>query len=435
MNVLMISDYADPTAKVGSKRFGGISVYIKNLSTHLAKNGIQVDIFTPQQGESDKQVHKVNPNLRYITIPAGPGNSFKQEILNYIYFNNLSYDVIHSNYWFAGVTAIDLAKKLKLPQVHIFHSNGKIRLEFLKEAGLDKTDSIIKTRINAETQIARTIKNIIAASPIEKSTLKNTYGIEKKNIEIIPIGVDTDIFKPMNQKTARRALGISNSSKIIIFVGRIDENKGVTILLQSMPAIIAKYPQVKLLLVGGEKSQNQVGSEVYELKKLAKELKIAASIIFVGQVDQEDLSVYYSAADVCAVPSFYETFGIVPLESMACTTPVVASQTGGLVFTVKDDISGYLTKPKDPIDLSKKIMQVFEKGKNYFAPKCLSEVKENFLWENIAQEYIRSYKQAINKFRKSYPQKQFAPSATISQVSQWKSANPLKGVLSDTQNS
>src|SRR3989344_2004295 len=206
MRVLMISDYADPTAKVGTKRFGGISVYIKNLSHHLSKNGVKVDVFTPLQGQTGKQVLEVNSNLRFIRIPTGPQNTFKQEVLDFINDEKTQYDIIHSNYWFAGIATIEISKELKLPQVHIFHSNGKIRLGFLKEAGLDKTDPIIKTRINSETQIAKLVKNIIAASSIEKSTLFKTYGIQKNNIDIIPIGVDTKIFKHISQKTARNKL-------------------------------------------------------------------------------------------------------------------------------------------------------------------------------------------------------------------------------------
>ncbi|MEX2028451.1 MAG: glycosyltransferase, partial [Candidatus Curtissbacteria bacterium] len=319
-------------------------------------------------------------------------------IIKFIKKEKIHYNLLHSNYWFSGLVSVGISQRLNIPQVHIFHSTGKIRLKILKELGRADIDPVIEKRIQTEEILANQINNFIASSPIEKHLLNKTFSIPTEKIEFIPIGVDTKLFRPIEEQEAKKILKIKNSAKVIISVSRIEENKGIETLIRAFQKIESIWPEALLYIVGGEKNQLKRGNEIYQLKKLAKQLGLARKVKFAGQVDQKKLYLYYSAASVCAVPSYYETFGIVPLEAMACGIPVVASNTGGLKFTVRNGKTGFLAKPKDANDLFEKINSALYLDKSYFSKQCLLRVDHYFRWNQIAMRYIDYYTEAIKLF-------------------------------------
>ncbi len=396
MKILFITDRCDPLGDVGSLKLGGINIYSLNLPYYLSKLGIAIDVFTPAYHPSQKNIYQVNKNLRYIRIIEGPTPNFKENILKFIRKHNLKYDLIHSNFWFAGQAAIGIASVLGIPQLHIYHTHGKLREKILKEFALEKKEPLLKTRIYTEDLLAHKADTIIATSNIEAKLLRKNYSVSNHKIKIIPIGVDTSLFKPVNSKLARKSLGFDANKPLILFVGRMEFNKGPQTLIDAFSILKEKYPSAILCFIGGN-NKIRSDSAVNDLKTKCKNLGITKNVKFQGRVDQNMLNLYYSAADVCVMPTFYEIFGIVPLESMACGTPVVASKTGGLQFTILEGKTGYLAKTQNSHDFAQKIDLTLKRGKDSFYGNCIQRVNQLFLWKKIANEYKNVYLEILSK--------------------------------------
>jgi len=411
MRILLISDHADPLVEIGSKEAGGQNIYVFYLAKFLSKLGAEIDIYTRWDRRNKKEVVNLNGRVRVIRIKAGPKkhiprddflkiiNQFTNSILKKLDREKLVYDIIHSNYWFSGIAGLTISQKTGWPLVHTFHSIGQIRQRTLSKYKQINSDQIFKDRLKWEKTIAKRTRAIIATSPIEKTIIKKLFQIPASKIKFIPIGIDTNIFKPVKLKTARQKLGWPQAGKILLYVGRIEWRKGIATLLYAAKQVLKKYPRTRLYIVGGGKtkiSQSLDAAEKQRLNQIAKELKINAKVKFLGPKPQRRLKLFYSAANVVVVPSYYEPFGIVPLEAMACGTPVVASKTGGLKFTVLSGSTGYLAKPHNYDDLAKKIVLILKQGRTKFSKPCRRRIEQNFLWPNIAQIYLRHFKKIIN---------------------------------------
>lgn len=413
MRILIISDHADPLAEIGSKESGGQNIFIYYLAFHLARLGVNVDVFTRWNRINKKQIVKINNNLRIVRIKAGPKHyisrdgffeivpEFTKNILKFITKEKLKYDIIHSNHWYSGLAGLEVAKRLKVPHVFVFHAIGKIRYEKLKELHDQASNyQLFIKRQAMETKIVREVTQVIATSPTEKENIKRIFHISSKKITMITEGVDTKIFRQVSTHKARKLLGFRGSNRIILYVGRIEWRKGIGTLLHAFARLIKKEPTTRLYIIGGGKSKEARKLDEQErarLQTLAKKLGISRKVYFLGPKEQKKLYLYYNAADVCVVPSYYEFFGIVPLEAMACGVPVVASRTGGLKFTVVDGVTGYHAKTRDATDFADKISQVLEKGKKSFTPNCLKRIYDNFMWEEIALNYMVYFKQLIKQ--------------------------------------
>jgi glycosyltransferase involved in cell wall biosynthesis len=267
----------------------------------------------------------------------------------------------------------------------------------LKKYKIQKSDyEFFKKRRIAEKKIAQRAKSIIATSPVEKKIIAKLFGISSNKIKKISIGVDTKIFKPIKKTQARKITRIDEREKMILYVGRIEWRKGIGTLLYAFHKVVSLYPNAKLYIIGGGRSKaakKLENSERERLKKIASELGIKEKVVFLGAKKQKNLYKYYSASDVCVVPSYYEPFGIVPLEAMACGTPVVASRTGGLQYTVKDGETGHLAEPRNYEDLARKINLALKNGKDFYRDNCLRRIKRNFEWEKIAKQYADYFNQ------------------------------------------
>jgi D-inositol-3-phosphate glycosyltransferase len=412
MRILLISDHADPLVEIGSREAGGQNVYVLYLSKHLAKLGISVDIFTRWDRKSKKEVVQVNNLIRVIRVKAGPRkympkenfinviDEFSHNILKRIEKENLEYDLIHANYWFSGLIALKVNERIKKPIVYVFHSIGQVRFNTFKGRGdlEEREDEHYKTRTRAEKEIAQKSAGIISSSPVEKQLIKKLFRIEPEKIKMIPIGVDKKIFRPMKMKRARKILKIPESEKCILYVGRIEWRKGLGVLLFAFHNIARLDPEVKLYIIGGGKSKGTKKMEEGEwerIRKNSEDLGVGDRVIFLGPQQQKKLRKYYCAFDVCVVPSYYEPFGIVPLESMACGTPVVASNTGGLKYTVKENVTGHLFQPGNSEDLAGKIYLTIKNGKNFYRSNCLKRIHEFFEWEEIAKAYQDYFNELI----------------------------------------
>jgi D-inositol-3-phosphate glycosyltransferase len=307
-----------------------------------------VDIFTRDHGDAASKIQEISPMVRVVHLPGGPPETpmdglfdclpeFQRALLAFQRENQLTYQVIHSHYWLSGWVGRSLALPWRIPHALTFHTLALIKMQ--SRAG--EADPLPRQRVEKELMSSAT--RIIAFSPHERDAMVRLYQADAKSIELIPCGVDLSLFRPLDQQMARERLGL-DGAKVFLCVGRVEPLKGLELLLHTT-AQLETCEQVKVLVVGGAANPDM---EIDRIRCLARNLKVDEVFDFVGRVDQEELPFYYNAADVCVVPSYYESFGLAALESMACGTPVVATRVGGLSTIIQHGRTGYLKSWRCP---------------------------------------------------------------------------------------
>jgi len=368
--VAMLSVHTCPLATLGGKETGGMNVYVRDLSRELGRRGIAVDCFTRSQNPDIPRVSsRLGPNGRVIHVPAGPQAPYdKYKIADHLpefvdgvrafaRREGVSYDVIHSHYWLSGLAARDLRRAWNAPIVQMFHTLGQMKNTVA--AGPQEYEP--ERRIEAEAEVMAFSDRLVAATPLERAQMVWLYGADARKIEVVPCGVDLDLFHPIPQEEAKRVLGLPQERCVILFVGRIEPLKGIDTLLRAIARIAPDMPcwqeALSVVIIGGAPGAGieQVNAEMARLERLRAELGIEELVTFLGAKDQDTLVYYYSAAELVVVPSHYESFGMVALEAMACGTPVVASKVGGLAYNVQDGQTGFLVPNGDDEALAAKI--------------------------------------------------------------------------------
>jgi D-inositol-3-phosphate glycosyltransferase len=369
----MLSVHACPMAKLGGRDSGGMNVYVRELARELGRRGVQVDVFTRWREKDDPQVQSLGENARVIHIPSGPMgywpkmdvyehlDEFTTKLDKYVADQGLRYDVIHSHYWLSAEVARAIAPRWRVPRIQMFHTLGLVKREVMDE----DIDGESDVRVSIERRAVRESAAVTAASEIEVGELVDLYQADPAKLHIIPCGVDPNVFRPMRQADAREALGRDQCERIVLFVGRIEQIKGIDVLLRALGLLFFRHPEFRsdlcLLVVGGALDPGDDSPEtekVEELRRLVHEHRMEANVSFVGSMDQQRLALFYAAADVCAVPSLTESFGLVALESMACGTPVVGTRVGGLQTLIEHGESGLLVPAGDYQALAESLAQV-----------------------------------------------------------------------------
>jgi len=385
LKIAILSVHSSPLGQPGEGDTGGMSIYIREATKELVKLGHTVDIYTRVQSPTTPEVIEIAPGLRQIHILAGePADidkllvydtapDFACQTEGFRKQHNLKYDIIFSHYWISGIAGQYLQIWWQVPQMVMFHTLGAIKNAI--GIGEDEPD----LRIEEERQVAQTSHRVIASTENEKIALYRFYGVPPEKVSVIPCGVNFNLFKPLDKAAARLELGLGEG-KIILFVGRIEKLKGIDRIIQSLPFLNDIKPH--LMIVGED--GNRPG-EVQKLKALAENLGVAESITFRGLVDYDKLPVYYNAADVCAFPSFYESFGLVPLESLACGTPVVATEVGDLKNIILDGQTGYVIPNGCPPLLAEKLGLILRRNSpNLRDASGIRESIARYNWSNIA---------------------------------------------------
>ena len=325
-----------------------MNVYVLATVHELASRGVVVDVFTRSHDPSDPQVIDLAPGARVVHLEAGPVRpekngafdllpEFTDRVVDFVNNEGGEYDVIVSHYWLSGLVGEQLSARWALPHITSFHALAEVK----RRARPGEVE--IPERATGERQIARNADRVIAWSAHERDLLSDLYGADKDHVLIIPPGVDTKMFRPHDKQASRKKLGLPGSGKILMYVGRVERLKGIEILIQAV-AGMEEEDDVTLLIVGGADSD----PERHRLNDVVDRLGITDRVKFLPSVKQEQLPEYYSAADVCVFPSYYESFGLAALESMACGTPVVASRVGGLPSIVREGETGYLIPTRCP---------------------------------------------------------------------------------------
>ncbi len=373
--VAMLSIHTCPLAMLGGKETGGMNVYVRDLSRELGRRGIAVDCFTRSQNPNIPSIsHKLGPNGRVIHVPAGPEApydknliadhlpEFTNGVLDFARREGLRYDAIHSHYWLSGLAARDLARAWDTPIIHMFHTLGQMKNSVASSPDEWETER----RIQGEEEVMSIADCLVAATPLERAQMVWLYGAEASKIEVVPCGVDLNLFSPIPQEEAKEMLGLPLERCVILFVGRIEPLKGIDTLLRAIALLAPEMPcwrdELSVVIIGGAPGAgiDQVNAELARLESLRAELGLEDLVTFQGAKDQDKLVYYYSAAEMTVMPSHYESFGMVALESMACGTPVVASKVGGLAFNVRDGHTGFLVPHRDAEMLASRIRQLLK---------------------------------------------------------------------------
>ena len=407
MNVAMISYHTCPLAVLGGKNTGGMNVYVRELTRFLGRKGIHVDVFTRSQDEHIPSVsHDLGFNNRVVHLPAGPEiyltkehlagylSDFAEEILSFAEKKDIKYDLIHAHYWMSGIVGKLLKEQWQIPMIQMFHTLGAMK----QRIGRSPEEREGKNRIEGEKQVMAAVDRVIAATEAERSQLEILYGLNHQRVTIIPPGVNTNHFYPIPEDEAKEAIGILPKDRMALFVGRIEPLKGVDTLIQSMAIVKERCLTFTcpdyLVIIGGDPdaSEDQMTEEMRRLQDLCQELGLDEMVLFLGKQDQKTLPYYYSAAEVVVMPSHYESFGMVALEAMACGTPVIASQVGGLAYLVQEGETGYFVPSQDPEAMADRLRLLFidEDLRKRIGTQAAAYALD-FSWDKITEQVLDVY--------------------------------------------
>jgi D-inositol-3-phosphate glycosyltransferase len=408
----MLSYHTCPLATLGGKDTGGMNVYVRELTRQLGQMGIHVDVFTRSQDDHVPHVlHELGYGNRVVHVLAGPEHPVsKQEMANYIpqfvegvnqfaLEKNIKYDIIHSHYWMSGIAAAALSDLWAgTPIVHMFHTLGEMKNRIARTE-VEREGSY---RLDGERQVLGRVDRITVATLAELTQLRFLYKADPNKMVVIPPGVDVGHFYPIPSDEAKTYIGLKPEHRMILFVGRIEPLKGVDTLLQAMACLQLKEAQqpVHLAIIGGDPSASseQMTVEMARLQKMCEVLGLDQSVVFLGKRDQDKLPYYYSAAEVLVMPSHYESFGMVALEAMACGTPVIASEVGGLAYLVRDGETGFTIPAEEPDALCEKLTWLLNDSKLHQKMSGqAAEYAKDYAWEKITKQIVKVYEGLAKK--------------------------------------
>ena len=339
-------------------------------------------------------------------LPLMP--EFTSYIEEFCKAKNQTYDLIHANFWMSGLVAADLKLILGIPFIITFHALGRVRRFHQGEA-----DRFPEQRFAIEERIVAEADRIIAECPQEKEDLCRFYQADPAKITIIPGGFDTNQFSPIGKALARVALGLHPEERVILQLGRMVPRKGVDTVIRGFASFVKEVrgerqevrcfsppaPPARLLIVGGESEQPNPSlcPEIGRLQAIATESGVSGQVTFVGQRGRDALKWYYSAADVFITTPWYEPFGITPVEAMACGTPVIGSNVGGIKFTVQDGETGYLVPPRDPEAIASHLAYLYQNPQvlEQLRARAIQRANQLFTWQKVTSAIAELYQQVL----------------------------------------
>ncbi len=409
--IAMISEHASPLATLGGVDAGGQNVYVAQLARHLAASGDRVDVFTRRDDPDLPDVVEWLPGVRVVHVPAGPAEPLPKEqllphmgaftswLLRELTRRGRRYDLVHANFFMSALVAADVKRALEIPFVVTFHALGRVRRQY---QGPD--DGFPDDRLAIEDRVVAEADRILAECPQDEEDLIRLYNADPARIEIVPCGFDPGEFEPKSRPLARLELDLDPGERVILQLGRIVPRKGVETVIRAVGRLQRDHHlPVRLLVVGGPDRDPEFDAvpELARLRDVAREEGVEDRVTFVGRRDRDELATYYSAADVFVSTPWYEPFGITPLEAMACGTPVVGSNVGGIKFSVRDGETGYLVPPRDPDALAERIAHLYRHPKllSVFARQAVRRVNDLFTWSRVAATVSEVYEAILAERR------------------------------------
>lgn len=401
MRIAMLCIHSSPMGPLGTKNTGGMSVYVRELAKWLGSNGHQVDIFTYTYGSPREM--DLYPKVRLIHLVSKKEIEIPKENLpdhlrdvfdildRYCSQEGLSYGLIHSHYWLSGVVGVMAQTYWQCPHLTMFHTLGAAKN---KTASGEKES---QRRITHERWLVKTVDGIVVPTHTEQKNLLKYYHARAENIRIIPCGVNLNLFRPMERAVARKRLGIDPDAELVLYVGRFSPLKGLDQLLGAVARLKTHMPELHLMMVGGD------GPDAEYTRALLREtnrLNLQERVTFAGRIDQTDLPVYYCAADLLALPSHYESFGLVLLEALACGTPVVATAVGAAESILTEVLNGAIAAGPDDKALAHAIGRVLNIPRDERPSQHrIRATVTGYGWHRIAGLLVQTYRTLIADYR------------------------------------
>lgn len=394
----MLSVHTCPFESPGHRDTGGMNVYVREMSRCLGRMGVHVDIFTRSKDPEVPGLVEHGDHVRVIHLRAGPErrvdryrleshlDEFIEGVRRFISAEGCSYQILHGHYWLSGLVSAHLSRELQIPMVQNFHSIGLLKnMALRRHFGREGGDPV--KRLECEKGIMETADRVIAESSVTRDEILRYFNVDPEKVDVIPGGVDLDLFRPISKSKARSLLGWSGKVPIL-FVGRPDPVKGISPLIDTLKIVCnERWAGNRNLLWAF------VGGEDETIRKIVHSCSPpAAELTFVDALEQTMLPLYYSAAEVCVVPSYSESFGIVALESAACGTPVVGSRVGGLPMIIDDGESGFLIPPGESGTFAKQLVRTLADDglRRDMAKRAVMKARE-FEWGRAASRLHTIY--------------------------------------------
>jgi D-inositol-3-phosphate glycosyltransferase len=401
----IVSMHASPIAPLGSGENGGMNVYVRAVCEELSRRGIATQIFSRRVSKKGPHRVRLAEHSWVRQLEVGPPAELDKTTL----FDLLpeftdavlqsaapdAFSLVHSHYWLSGWVAARLRDAWGVPWFHTAHTLARVKNERAASGAVLEPDH----RIAVEQAIVRNSDRLIASSLEEAEDLERLYGAPRSRVSVVPPGVDLTVFRPRRTDRLRAQLSL-DGARVIVFAGRLERLKGAETLLRAFSLLVqtGAVDQPLALVVIGDDSHNgaleshELGGERGRLQALAESLGVESQVRFVGPVAQAELAGYLTLADVCVVPSYSESFGLVALEAEACGTPVVAARVGGLPSVVKDGLTGYTLVSHDPAQYAERIARILQDDE---LRRCFSRrsrlVATQFTWAETVDRLLVEY--------------------------------------------
>ena len=405
--IALISEHASPLGVLGGVDSGGQNLYVGQVAKHLAAVGYDVDVFTRRDSELLPEIAPWVNGVRVIHVPAGPPtfvpkeslldhmDEFTRFFIAYAARQRRPYDLVHANFFMSGLVAAEAKRRMGIPFVVTFHALGRIRR---LHQGSD--DRFPDERFAIEERCIAEAEHVIAECPQDEEDLIEHYGADAAKMTVVPAGVDTSEFWPMSPQLARAALGLDPDGRIVLHVGRMVRRKGIDTVVQGFAGLVHDHGvAARLLIVGGESERPDpsITPEIGRLQEVARDAGVDHLVTFAGRQPVDRLKLYYSAADVFATTPWYEPFGITPLESMACGTPVIGSNVGGIKFSVRDAETGYLVPAGEPDAVAERMAHLYghPQLREVLGRNGVRRVSDMFTWQHVVGSLAALYEQIL----------------------------------------
>ncbi|GAA4607737.1 glycosyltransferase family 1 protein [Actinoallomurus liliacearum] len=397
MNIDMVSEHASPLATLGGADAGGQNVHVGALAVALAERGHEVVVHTRRDDAGLPDSVSFAPGVTVEHVPAGPPRPIpKDDLLPYMadFAAHLARrwlsrppDIVHAHFWMSGLAALGGAREHGVPVVQTFHALGRVKRRYQRAA-----DTSPPGRVRLEGQVGREATAVVATCTDEVREL-GAYGVPPERVFVVPCGVDTGRFRP--EGTVAEHAG---DRPRILTIGRLVPRKGVDTLIEA----VCRVPDAELLIAGGpERSKLGDDREGRRLMGLAAERGVADRVAFLGQVTHDEIPALIRSADVVVSVPWYEPFGIVPIEAMACGVPVVASAVGGHLDTVVDGVTGLHVPPRRPDGLAASLRRLLGDAalRRSLGRAAAEHAHGRYPWDRVAAETEAVYERAIETAR------------------------------------